>query len=398
MANQFVHIEAYSRTGSKKKNGGVSAGNTWTAAQILAEAMRNEGHCDHVKNPQTPEIIYGISAEELLEECETWFKEARDPKGRKMRPDALCLLAGVASLCRDDEENFEEFKTRNVEHFKKIWGDQLRCVIAHDDEAHPHIHFYVVPKIGARFDSVHPGFKAKRLARENGKKNKLSDAATLKAEMHDYKEAMVGFLDVYHQGVGIPMGMARIGPRLQRLPTGVYKAQQRQRDANRIEILAAEKAKIEEAAAKIEEAKAKIEEAAAKKRAVEICEEATKRGKKMGLKQAKQEQAEPLRKLAGVFGFVSIPDAKLKKALVEEKQRNEQKEKDLKAAAVKKLDALNADRAKIQKQLLAVKLERDNLADDIKRAEAEALKFYESAEFYKQQLKQEAPKNRPSIS
>ena len=41
----------------------------------------------------------------------------------------------------------------------------MRAVVAHRDEAHPHLHFYAVPLPGERFDAIHEGERAENDSR-----------------------------------------------------------------------------------------------------------------------------------------------------------------------------------------------------------------------------------------
>ena len=93
----------------------------------------------------------------------------------------------------------------------------------HLDEAHPHIHAFIVPK-NLRARELHPGVTAKReevaraLAGGDDSKtaNKKGDRA--------YKAAMRSFLDDYHQKVGLSAGLLRDGPKRARLSRGEYLA------------------------------------------------------------------------------------------------------------------------------------------------------------------------------
>ena len=95
-------------------------------------------------------------------EALAWSAQATDAQGRKLRKDAHCLLAGVISLPRSNEEDWPKFKAEALEWLKKKYGENLRCVIEHQDESHPHIHFYAVAKNGQSFDDLHEGVDRKR--------------------------------------------------------------------------------------------------------------------------------------------------------------------------------------------------------------------------------------------
>ncbi len=57
------------------------------------------------------------------------------------------MLAGVASYPRDGTE-YDYWKKASVAWLQLEFGDGLRTVVEHTDEAHPHLHFYVVNPVG----------------------------------------------------------------------------------------------------------------------------------------------------------------------------------------------------------------------------------------------------------
>lgn len=133
---------------------------------ILAEQWREEGACPHIKNPSKPGLLYGIPPADVLPIIDEWAENSKDAQGRKLRKDGNCVLIGVASLPREMEDNFPEFAEDTLIWLKEKYGDRLKSVVYHNDEAHPHLHFTVVPRIGERFDDIHEGLKAKNKAKE----------------------------------------------------------------------------------------------------------------------------------------------------------------------------------------------------------------------------------------
>lgn len=171
---QFLHVEAYAReestkqqTRTKKKSDGsfssieVDKKKGGSVSSILGEAGRVEDNYPHIENPEPPTVWLG-DLDQVEAEATAWAEQATDAKGRKLRKDAHCLLAGVISLPRSNEEDWPEFREASIKWLKKKYGENLRCVIEHTDEAHPHIHFYAVPKNGQNFDDLHEGKRAQR--------------------------------------------------------------------------------------------------------------------------------------------------------------------------------------------------------------------------------------------
>lgn len=211
---QFIHVESYAREGSKQKGG------KWSIREIVAEAGREEGHYYHVPNAKKPSLVYGMELEDLEKAATKWGDDSKDAKGRKLRKDGKCLLAGVISLPRELEKDWDKFRTESIEWLKKEYGERLKTVVEHTDETHPHIHFYAVPNPGERFEVLHKGLQAKNLAKANHKK--------AGEQNKEYCEAMRLWQDNFGAKVASRFGLARLGPGRRRLSRGEWKAEQKQ--------------------------------------------------------------------------------------------------------------------------------------------------------------------------
>ncbi|MGB7482976.1 MAG: hypothetical protein WA909_04825 [Castellaniella sp.] len=210
---QFIHVECYARVGSKQGKG------KWSIRDILAEANREEGNYYHVQNAQKPTLLLGTVAG-VEKAANDWADNAKDGRGHKLRKDGLCLMAGVVSLPREQEKDWPKFRNDSIQWLKDKYGDRLKAVVEHQDETHPHIHFYIVPKIGEKFDDIHAGKKAAADAKEQGKK---------KGEQNkEYCEAMRLWQDNFNAKVASKYGLARLGPGRRRLTREQWKAEQKQ--------------------------------------------------------------------------------------------------------------------------------------------------------------------------
>ena len=211
---QFIHIEAYSREVSKQKTKG-----NLNIRDIIAETGREIGNCPHVANPQEPNVLLG-ELKQVEIEVTAWADSMTDAKGRKLRKDAHCLLAGVISLPKNSAEDWNNFKEKSIEYLEEKYGDRLKCVVEHLDESHPHIHFYVVPRKKERFENIHDGKKAALNAKSQ---NKLKGEQNLA-----YISAMRNFQDHFSKCVGQFFGLARLGPGKRRLTRSQWHAEQKQ--------------------------------------------------------------------------------------------------------------------------------------------------------------------------
>lgn len=196
--HQFIHINSYSLTTPKKaKEGGHSV------KSIVGEANRVPGNHPHVKEPLPPVLLHGKSLDYLEQTCESWAASMTDAKGRKLRKDALCLVAGVVSAPAEIGDGWQAFRDESVAWLKRKYGDQLQTVVEHTDEDQPHIHFYVVPKRGARFETIHEG----RAASDAIKGTKVKASKEIA-----YNAAMTRFQDDFGASVAQRHGMDRLGP------------------------------------------------------------------------------------------------------------------------------------------------------------------------------------------
>jgi hypothetical protein len=196
--HQFIHINSYSLTTPKKaKEGGHSV------RSIVGEANREPGNHPHVKDPLPPVLLHGKPLELLESTCETWASSMTDAKGRKLRKDALCLVAGVVSAPAEIGEGWQAFRDDSVAWLRKKYGDQLQTVVEHVDEDQPHLHFYVTPAPGQRFDTIHEG----RAASDAIKGTKVKASKEIA-----YNAAMTRFQDDFGAAVAQCHGMDRLGP------------------------------------------------------------------------------------------------------------------------------------------------------------------------------------------
>ncbi|CAK3982336.1 Plasmid recombination enzyme [Vibrio crassostreae] len=209
---QFLHFETYARKASKTKK---------AFETIVKEFMREHGNCPHVKNPQTPKLLYGVDAYAANEIICNIASSSKDKKGRKIRTDAQVCVSGVMSFPRElrneDESFYQSWLIDNIKYLKEKYGNNLLSILEHDDEEHPHIHYVVtnrnVEKNGDfNVANIHKPINARE--REKGRKAKY-DA---------YKQACRLEQDEYYNAVSIKYGLLRIGPGRQRLSRAAYKA------------------------------------------------------------------------------------------------------------------------------------------------------------------------------
>jgi len=212
---QFGHISWAARVQLKKRTSRTENGMTtrdigWSAQDIASEAMRIDGHCEHVEHPEPPRVIYGVDALAAADQAMAWGDQAKTTTGkgteRALQRNAPVMACGVVSWPRERMDEWPAYRDATVDALKDRYGDRLRSVVEHLDERHPHVHFYVVPRPGESFGAVHEGYAASREARKTPE-NKIRTA---------YQDAMKRWQDWLHAATGVRFGLERIGPARER--------------------------------------------------------------------------------------------------------------------------------------------------------------------------------------
>lgn len=318
---QFIHFEAYSRSGGK---GGRSVG------YVLDEAERQPGATPHVERPLPPVLVHGMPIADLRslhdERAAAARQEIAGGRSRAIRKDQLTLLTAVASHPATRAEMADPamaaavaaWERRTVAWMRQRYGERLATVIRHDDEAHPHLHAYVLPDDPAmRASALHDGMAAKTTAMagpvpadpdERKARNKIGDRA--------YRDAMRSVQASYWETVGMPSGLARLGPKRRRLTREAWQAEKTAAAAQE-RVLVAAKALKDKGDAYVARTKEKCSEASqsalqaladAKRRqeAAEADRRAARRERAQAarlLAEAKQAAA-PARSVGAAFGTV----------------------------------------------------------------------------------------------
>lgn len=229
---QFVHVQTWSR---KPNPAGQSI------AQIIAEATRNPEYSGHVEDPVAPRVLLGDPSTFQAEHdahvaARATVARLKDgsERVRSIRKDRHTLATVVMSypvpraaiLTEEDRAALERWERRNLDWLRERYGDQLRVVLAHDDEEHPHLHAWLLPDDpGADATTLHPGKVAKRRVEEEEKAAGNPPREAVKAGNRALREAMTFFQDEYYHAVGAPEGLTRTGPRRRRLTRQQWKAE-----------------------------------------------------------------------------------------------------------------------------------------------------------------------------
>ncbi len=238
------------KSGSDQMAKGKGVTRVLSARQMIAEVVRDPEASFHVASPEAPIRLLGMDLNMFLEVVEDEAAKATDSQGRKLRPDANVMLAGVAAypvfwadLVSPTVEfdsfewrNFEKWVESNLAFLRDKHGDMPGYAMMHTDERYPHLHYAVKPQLGDdtfveantrwgkktrivrsySIEDIHVGYRAK--AKAAGKSDRSVNAK--KARDDAYRRAMRDLQDRYEQAVAIPCGLTRPGPRRRRLSGG----------------------------------------------------------------------------------------------------------------------------------------------------------------------------------
>ncbi|MRN67700.1 hypothetical protein [Brucella sp. 10RB9213] len=166
--------------------------------------------------------------------CASVRYEVAGGKTRAVRQDQHTLFTIVCSYPvpmeqvrgnPEEARRLQEWQDRNIEWLKTEYGNDLKCVILHDDERFPHLHAYAMPD-DLRCRNLHVGVAVKEAVMKAGPDdgedskdhNKRGDVA--------YRAAMSKWQDRYFEQVGLPSGLTRLGPGKRRLSRDAWKAEQ----------------------------------------------------------------------------------------------------------------------------------------------------------------------------
>ncbi len=237
MGYQFIHLESFSRKGDDKGR---------STTFVLAEARREPAASVHVANPAPPVVVFGTDVANVEALHDAAADTARTvPKAgtpRKLRQDHKTLHTVIASHPYTMEEvradaakraACEAWEKRTINWLRSQYGDDLKSVVRHEDESHYHLHAYVVPTNDPEMRALrhHPGVVAKRAVMAAGPNDGEDAKALSKRADREYKAAMRAWQDSYHEVVGVPCGLARLGPRRRNLPRGEWQREQAQAKA-----------------------------------------------------------------------------------------------------------------------------------------------------------------------
>lgn len=229
---QFTHLQTWSR---KPNAAGQSVD------QVIAEATRDPEFSTHVENPAPPRVLLGTP--ETFAADHTAHVAARSTtvkmadgseRTKAIRKDRHTMASVVMSypvprsaiVTDEAKAKLAAWEKRNLDWLREKYGDQVRVVLAHDDETQPHLHAWLLPdNDDADATMLHPGKVAKKEVEARCKEDGMKPREAVKLGNRALKEAMTIWQDEYHQLVGVLEGLTRSGPKRRRLSREQWKAE-----------------------------------------------------------------------------------------------------------------------------------------------------------------------------
>lgn len=199
---QFANLRQAAPTAPKAKG----ADKLWSIKEILNESSRKPGYCPHVDEPQEPAWHRGSRAE-VEARAEAWHQQAKTADGKRVRSTSPGLACAVISLPRRRMEGWPAYRDDTIAFFVRTYSNRVAGIVEHIDEAHPHLHIYLVPRDAEGFGVVHPGYAASRAARRLP-----GNHVTLA-----FNGAMSAWQDDFHAAVSSRHGLERLGPKRMRM-------------------------------------------------------------------------------------------------------------------------------------------------------------------------------------
>lgn len=364
---QFAHMESFSRKADKKGR---------SVSFVLDEVSREPSSSVHVHKPKEPILLYGLDIETLRKQHDDQVADTvasrSDGKTRKLRVDQHTIMTVILSHpfkmeeIESDEEKeklVKRWEQENINWLTEKYGSQLKTVVRHDDESHPHLHVYLFSEDGQmKAKTLNPGESAKneafKVAISEGDDTKTANKKGDRA----YKAAMREWQDDYYNNVGIPCGLTRVGPHKRSISKSTWIAEKAHASnvANLLDIAGnaqkeidtAMKAKayLEHCKQQVvllkEQAKAAIAAADnARKQEAKILDNAKKKASNIILMAEKK--ADGMKRIGSILGKAVFGFSGIEKA-IHEKANKKVAEAELKASQL-----IQSERKRIQASVLA---------------------------------------------
>lgn len=148
---------------------------------------------------------------------------------RKDQQTMCCVVVSYPNPKKDSD--YETWKEKNIEWLKEQYGDDLKTVIEHNDESHPHLHAFILPD-----DLKCSKYNIGKIAKDDFMKSKEADEIKDNKEKNKcgdrkYKEEWRKWQNDYFEKVGVPCGLTRLGPGRRRLTRDQWNLEQKQAES-----------------------------------------------------------------------------------------------------------------------------------------------------------------------
>jgi len=231
---QFFRLQTFAR---KANPAGQSV------EQVLAEAARVPEYSAHVAAPLPPRTIFGMTPQEVKREHDelagglyinVTLKDGTTRR-RGIRKDRHTLMTCIMSYPLPTSQigndpaakaDYDAWVERNQRFLRNLFQEEFVSLVEHLDEAHPHLHAYMLPYHASGFSAreLNPAWLAKLEREEAARTAGEDDRTAVKLGNVAYRERARELQDQYHREVGLASGLTRTGPKRERLSRAQWRA------------------------------------------------------------------------------------------------------------------------------------------------------------------------------
>jgi len=122
--------------------------------------------------------------------------------------------------------DYDAWVERNQRFLRNLFQEEFVSLVEHLDEAHPHLHAYMLPYHASGFSAreLNPAWLAKLEREEAARTAGEDDRTAVKLGNVAYRERARELQDQYHREVGLASGLTRTGPKRERLSRAQWRA------------------------------------------------------------------------------------------------------------------------------------------------------------------------------
>jgi hypothetical protein len=185
---------------------------TWNVAQWINEFIRTPANSHHVTDKLVPESAFGLAIDKLPAYCDDLLRKAAAQtteyhrrgkmhvrKQKVSQPVLLCVVTSWPDLQMVATDERKKWLALTTATMQAWYGENLKCGIAHSDEAFYHVH-WLVDLDGAPVRRLHAGHAA-------------ADAEPIKSNKGEaFRQGCKALIEDYWKCTGVMLDQLRSSP------------------------------------------------------------------------------------------------------------------------------------------------------------------------------------------